>query len=70
MLERERDHILDSFHRHRVRVPWEAFADYDLDPPHIVTRVPAVLVLEFLVEAGKPERRWLAGFGNLYDVAR
>lgn len=55
-MERESDNILHPFHRHRKRVPWKAFADYNFDSAKIIGRVPMVLPQKLLSKARKPKR--------------
>lgn len=56
MLERESDNILNPFRRHRKRVSWKAFADYNFDSTKIIGRVPMVLPQKLLSKARKSKR--------------
>lgn len=56
MLERESDNILHPFNRHRKRIPWEAFADYNFNSTKVIGRVPMVLPQKLLSKAGKSKR--------------
>ena len=65
MLEGEHHNILDPFDGHRKRVPWEAFANDDLDSTNVIAGIPMVLVQQLTSEQGKLERLKLALFGHL-----